>query len=157
MTRALAHVGQIRRRKIQNTRHPVLRRGRVFFCVSTLNCWRRAMISRLRLQREQKKEVKKTRNPRKIRSQSGIYDIGRHDFVCINILNSLSYRLSATHEAQGNSFKNQVLMALSEIWLPWQTIMIEGQRSFSRRLSEHCHTTKQVELLFTSKRKGKKS
>jgi hypothetical protein len=50
--------GQSRRSKIQNNLSLARSRGRGCFRLSTPNCWRRATISRPRLQREREKDEK---------------------------------------------------------------------------------------------------
>ena len=63
--RAWLHKGQNGRRRIQNARSCLLRRGRGVFLFSTPSCWRRARISRPRLYRERKKAPKQVMKPRK--------------------------------------------------------------------------------------------
>jgi hypothetical protein len=63
MIKALVHPGQSRRSRIQNSLSAFLNLGRGFFRFRTPSCWRKAMISRLRLYREQKKARRIVRNP----------------------------------------------------------------------------------------------
>jgi hypothetical protein len=65
MMRAFFQPGQSRSSRIQNMRSRIPKRGRGVFLLSTPSCWRRAMISRLRLWRERKEAMKHVRKPAK--------------------------------------------------------------------------------------------